>query len=68
MGLNIGHNLKLFGYKLSVLYNLYTIPPMFTESVVPSSGVFNVKLPVSEMGLGITLTSKSYFPLSGVHW
>ncbi|XP_041459236.1 glutamate receptor-interacting protein 2-like isoform X1 [Lytechinus variegatus] len=27
------------------------------ESVVPSSGVFNVKLPVSEMGLGITLTS-----------
>ncbi|XP_071484782.1 glutamate receptor-interacting protein 2-like [Diadema antillarum] len=30
------------------------------ESVVPSSGTFNVKLPVSEMGLGITLTSPKH--------
>ena len=29
------------------------------DSVVPSSGVFNVKLPITESGLGITLSGKS---------
>ena len=28
------------------------------DSVVPSSGVFNIKLPITEAGLGITLSGK----------
>ena len=31
---------------------------LISESVVPSSGVFSVKLPIADQGLGITLGGK----------